>query len=41
MAGLHLAARTKETVTNVGLRVKTNDHFTTINLTIRPVKGRS
>jgi two-component system CheB/CheR fusion protein len=39
MAGLHLAARTKETVTNVGLRVKTNDHFTTINLTIRPVKG--
>lgn len=39
LAGLHLAARTKETVTNVGLRVKTNDHFTTINLTIRPVKG--
>jgi two-component system CheB/CheR fusion protein len=34
---LHKAAGTKDTVTCPGLRVKTNGHFTTVNLTIRPV----
>ena len=36
-ATLHKAAGTKDTVTCPGLRVKTNGHFTTVNLTIRPV----
>jgi two-component system CheB/CheR fusion protein len=34
---LHKAARTTETVYCPGLRVKTNGHFTLVNLTIRPV----
>ncbi len=34
---LHKAAGTKDTVLCPGLRVKTNGHFTTVNLTIRPV----
>jgi two-component system CheB/CheR fusion protein len=34
---LHKAAGTKDTVVCHGLRVKTNGHFTTVNLTIRPV----
>jgi len=34
---LHKAAGTKNTVVCPGLRVKTNGHFTTVNLTIRPV----
>ena len=34
---LHKAAGTKDTVTCPGLRVKTNGHFTTVNLTIRPL----
>jgi len=34
---LHKAAGTQETVRRPGLRVKTNGHFTTVNLTIRPV----
>ena len=34
---LHKAAATKETSASPGLRVKTNGHFTTVNLTIRPV----
>lgn len=34
---LHKAAGTKDTVVCPGLRVKTNGHFTTVNLTIRPV----
>ncbi len=34
---LHQAAGTKGTVSHPGLRVKTNGHFTTVNLTVRPV----
>lgn len=34
---LHKAAATKEIVRHAGLLVKTNGHFTTVNLTIRPV----
>ncbi|MEI6308746.1 MAG: PAS domain-containing protein, partial [bacterium] len=34
---LHKAARTKEIVRHLGLRVKTNGDFSTVNLTIRPV----
>ena len=34
---LHKAAGTKETVRCLGLRVKTNGHFTTVNLTVRPL----
>ncbi len=34
---LHKAVGIKETVCHPGLRVKTNGHFTTVNLTVRPV----
>jgi two-component system CheB/CheR fusion protein len=34
---LHKAAERNETVRCLGLRVKTNEHFTTVNLSIRPV----
>jgi two-component system CheB/CheR fusion protein len=34
---LQTAAGTRETVLCAGLRVKTNGHFTTVNLTVRPV----
>ncbi len=34
---LSKAAGIKETVCHPGLRVKTNSHFTTVNLTVRPV----
>jgi len=34
---LHKAAATRDTSASPGLRVKTNGHFTTVNLTIRPV----
>jgi len=34
---LHKAMKGKETVRCPGLRVKTNAHFTTVNLTVRPV----
>ncbi len=34
---LHKAAATRETSASPGLRVKTNGHFTLVNLTIRPV----
>ncbi len=34
---LHKAAGTKDLVLCAGLRVKTNGHFTTVNLTVRPV----
>ena len=34
---LRKAAGTRETVCHPGLRVKTNGHFTTVNLTVRPV----
>ncbi|PIU20480.1 MAG: chemotaxis protein CheR, partial [Elusimicrobia bacterium CG08_land_8_20_14_0_20_59_10] len=34
---LHKAAQTKEIVRVTGLRVKTNNHFTVVDLTIRPV----
>ncbi len=34
---LHKAAAMRETSASPGLRVKTNGHFTTVNLTIRPV----
>ena len=34
---LHRAVGTKDTVIRTGLQVKTNGHFTTVNLTIRPV----
>jgi two-component system CheB/CheR fusion protein len=34
---LHKAANTKETVRCPGLRIKTNSHFTTLNLSVRPV----
>ena len=34
---LHKAAATRETSASAGLRVKTNGHFTLVNLTIRPV----
>jgi len=34
---LHKAARTRDIVHYLGLRVKTNGDFTTVNLTIRPV----
>ncbi|MEI7947056.1 MAG: chemotaxis protein CheB [bacterium] len=34
---LHKAAGIKETVSHPGLSVKTNGHFTTVNLTVRPV----
>jgi two-component system CheB/CheR fusion protein len=34
---LHKAAGIKETVSHPGLNVKTNGHFTTVNLTVRPV----
>ena len=36
-SGLHKAVGTRDTVVHPGLRVKTNGHFTTVNLTIRPV----
>ena len=36
-ATLHKAAGVKDTVSSPGLRVKTNGHFTTVNLTVRPV----
>jgi ribosomal protein L3 len=35
---LHKAAEKKEAVSCLGLRVKTNDHFTSVNLFIRPVE---
>lgn len=35
---LHRAAEKKEAVSCLGLHVKTNDHFTTVNLFIRPVE---
>ena len=38
---LHKAAGTKDIVHCPGLRVKTNGHFTTVNLTIRPVPAGS
>ncbi|MBT3293666.1 MAG: chemotaxis protein CheR [Verrucomicrobia bacterium] len=34
---LHKAAGIKETVCHAGLSVKTNGHYTTVNLTVRPV----
>jgi two-component system CheB/CheR fusion protein len=34
---LHKAARAKETVSCLGLNVRTNGHFTSVDLTIRPV----
>ena len=37
---LHKAVTTGETVLHAGLRVKTNCHFTTVNLTVRPVPVR-
>ncbi len=36
-ATLHKAAGTNDTVHCPGVRVKTNGHFTTVNLTVRPV----
>ena len=36
---LHKAAATKDVVGCPNLRVKTNGHFTTVNLTVRPVTG--
>ena len=36
-SGLHKAVGTRDTVVHPGLRVKTNGHFTSVNLTIRPV----
>ena len=38
---LHKAEGTKEIVHSSGLRVKTNGHFTTVNLTVRPVAART
>ena len=38
-AALHRAVQLNEVVTVQGLQVKTNDHFTSVNLTIRPVKA--
>ncbi len=38
---LHRAAEGKEIVRQTGLRVKTNGHFTTVDLTIRPVTAGS
>lgn len=38
---LHKAEGTKEIVHSSGLRVKTNGHFTTVNLTVRPVTART
>jgi two-component system CheB/CheR fusion protein len=35
---LHKAVATRETVRTPGLRVKTNGHFTTVNLTVLPVE---
>ncbi len=40
-AALQNAASTKEIVRNPGLRVKTNGDFTSVNLTIRPLKPNS
>ena len=37
---LHNAAGTGEIVRSRGLRVKTNGHFSTVNLTVRPLGGR-
>lgn len=37
---LHKAATRNETVSRSGLRVKTNGHFTTVNLSISPVAAR-
>ena len=34
---LRQAVETKETIRSPGLRVKTNSHFTTVNLTVRPI----
>ena len=34
---LHKAAATREIVRRPGVRIKTNGHFTTVNLTVRPV----
>lgn len=34
---LHQSVSRKETLTRQGLRVKTNGHYTTVNLTVRPV----
>ena len=39
-AALHRAVSGKEIVCRPGLRVKTNSHFTMVNLTIRPVTAR-
>lgn len=36
---LHKAAEHNEPVRCLGLRVRTNDHFTVVNLTIRPAEG--
>ncbi|MEI8342068.1 MAG: CheR family methyltransferase, partial [Verrucomicrobiota bacterium] len=36
---LHLAVLQKEPVYHPGVRVKTNGHYTTIDLTVRPVRG--
>ena len=38
---LHKAEGTKEIVHSSGLRVKTNGHFTMVNLTVRPVTART
>ena len=38
---LHTATATSETVQARGLRVKTNGHFSTVNLTVRPLSGGS
>ena len=38
---LHNAAATSETVQVRGLRVKTNGHFSAVNLTVRPLTGGS
>ncbi len=38
---LRRAAETKEPVRAAGLRVKTNSHFTAVNLTVRPVAAAS
>ena len=38
---LRQAVETKETIRSPGLRVKTNSHFTTVNLTVRPLPAGS
>jgi len=36
---LHKVVAQRETIRQAGLRVKTNGHFTTVNLTVRPVQA--